>query len=257
MNQRLMAELTAETLGTFVILMFGSGVCAMVQLFGHGTPGEMVNGGYTNITLGWGLGVALAVYLSARISGGHLNPAVTLSLAVFKGFPWSKVLPYCAAQTLGAFLGAALVYLNYRPAFMRVDPDLTQTGGIFTTFPAFPDYPMAGFLDQVIGTALLMLQVCAITDEDNLRPPAWLAPILVGLTVIAIGISFGALHGYAINPARDLGPRLFITLAGFRNNGLTDGTFQFVVPLIAPLIGGLAGTAAWEFLIRRYLPEAD
>jgi len=99
--------------------------------------------------------------------------------------------------------------------------------------------------------------VCAITDEDNLRPPAWLAPILVGLTVIAIGISFGALHGYAINPARDLGPRLFITLAGFRNNGLTDGTFQFVVPLIAPLIGGLAGTAAWEFLIRRYLPEAD
>lgn len=255
MRDRLLAEVIAEAFGTFVIITFGTGVCAMVTLFGHGTPAEIVNGGYTNITFAWGLAVAMAVYLTARISGAHLNPAVTLALAVFRGFPWSKVLPYCVAQIVGAFFGAALVYLNYRPAFMKFDPSLSQTAGIFTTFPAFPDMPMVGFLDQVIGTALLLLLVCALTDEENSAPPSWVVPLLIGLAVVVIGMSFGALHGYAINPARDFGPRLFVTLAGFSNNGLTDGTNQFLVPLVAPLIGGLAGTGCYDLLIRRWLRE--
>ena len=253
MNTRLMGELIAEAFGTFVLVAFGTGVVAMVVLFGRGTPGEIVNGGFTNITLAWGIGVAMAVYLTARVSGAHLNPAVTLSLAVFRGFPWSKVLPYSLAQTLGGFLAAALVYLNYRPAFLRFDPDLARSGGVFTTFPAFPEMPMAGFLDQVIGTALLMLLIMALTDELNLAPPAWVGPLLVGLVVVVIGMSFGGLHGYAINPARDFGPRLFIVLAGFRNNGLTDGSNQFLVPLVAPLIGGILGAGAYDLLIRRFL----
>ena len=253
MQTRLMGELIAEAFGTFVLVAFGNGVVAMVVLFGRGTNGEIVNGGYTNITFAWGLGVALAVFLTARVSGGHLNPAVTLALAVFRGFPWKKVLPYSLAQTLGGFLGAALVYLNYRPAFLRFDPDLSRTAGIFTTFPAFPELPMAGFLDQVIGTALLLLLVMALTDDLNLAPPAWAGPLLVGLVVIAIGMSFGALHGYAINPARDLGPRLLTVLAGFRNNGLTDGSNQFLVPLVAPLIGGILGAGSYDLLIRRFL----
>lgn len=252
-TQRLLGEVIAEALGTFVLVLFGCGVVAMVVLFGKGTPGEIVNGGFTNITFAWGLGVTMAIYLTARVSGAHLNPAVTLALAVFRGFSWAKVLPYSLAQTVGAFAAAAVVYANYRPAFLRFDPDLSHTAGVFTTFPAFPDLPMTGFLDQVIGTALLLLLICALTDELNLAIPPFLGPILVGAVVVVIGMSFGALHGYAINPARDLGPRLFATLAGFRNNGLTDGTNQFLVPLVAPLIGGLVGAGVYDLCIRRFL----
>jgi len=253
MKNRLLAEVVAEAFGTFVIITFGCGVVAMVVLFGHGTPNEIVNGGFTNITIAWGLGVTMGVYMTAKISGGHLNPAVTLAMAVFRGFPWWRVLPYMAAQVFGAFLGAALVYLNYRPAFLKYDPSLSQSAGVFATFPAFPDLPMAGFLDQVIGTFLLLLLIFTLTDEDNATPPGWLVPILVGFSVIAIGMSFGGMHGYAINPARDFGPRLFTLVAGFSNNGFSDGTF--LVPLIAPLIGGLAGAGAYDLLIRRWLRE--
>ena len=161
----LVAEVIAEAFGTFILILFGTGVVAMVVLFGQGIAGEVVNGGFTNITLAWGLAVTMAIYLTAKISGAHLNPAVTIALAAFRGFPWIKVLPYCLAQMFGAFCGAALTYLNYRPAFARMDPDLSKTAGVFTTFPAFPALPMAGFLDQVIGTALLILLIFALSDE--------------------------------------------------------------------------------------------
>jgi glycerol uptake facilitator protein len=256
-NKRLLAEIIAETFGTFVLILFGTGVVAMVVLFGRGVPGEIVNGGFTNITFGWGLGVTMGIYLTARISGAHLNPAVTLALAVFRGFSWAKVLPYCIAQIVGAFAAAAVVYMNYRPAFLRADPDLSHTAGVFATFPAFADAPMAGFLDQVIGTALLLLLIFALSDKHNLAPPPFLGPVLVGLVVVAIGMSFGGMHGYAINPARDFGPRLFTVVAGFRNNGLTDGTNQFLIPIAGPLIGGLLGAGAYDLLIRRFLPPVE
>lgn len=249
----LTAELLAEFLGTFVLILFGTGVVAMVVLFPTKNPGETIHGGFTNITFGWGLGVTMGIYIAGKISGAHLNPAVTLALAVFRKFPWSKVLPYTLAQTAGAFVAAALVYWNYHPAFRQVDPSLERTAGIFTTFPAFPGMPEAGFLDQFIGTGLLVLLVFAITDEFNTPPGANLAPLLIGLVVVAIGMSFGGMHGYAINPARDLGPRLLTVIAGFRNNGLTDGSRVWWVPVVAPLLGGLAGAALYDFGIRRYL----
>jgi MIP family channel proteins len=249
----LLPELIAEAFGTFLIVVFGTGSVAMVVLFGHGTPGEIVNGGYTNITIAWGLAVTMAIYATARVSGAHLNPAVTVALATFRGFSWSKTGPYCLAQILGGFCGAAVTYLNYRPAIARFDPELSHTAGVFTTFPAFPEIPIAGFLDQVIGTALLLIIIFAISDENGIPPAANLAPVLVGLGVVLIGMSFGALHGYAINPARDFGPRLFTALAGFRNNGLTDGTNAFLVPLLAPVLGGLVGAAAYDLCIRRFL----
>src|SRR5437870_4275335 len=133
----LVPELVAEFLGTLVLIAFGDGVVAMVVLFGTGVPGEVVKGGYTNITLGWGLGVLMGICVAGRISGAHLNPAVTLALAVFRVFPWRKVLPYSLAQVAGAFAGAALVYVNYLPAFHQVDPDLSKTASVFTTFPQF------------------------------------------------------------------------------------------------------------------------
>jgi glycerol uptake facilitator protein len=256
MKISLVSELIAEAFGTFVIVVFGNGVVAMVVLFGHGVTGEIVNGGYTNITIAWGLAVTFAIYLTAKVSGAHLNPAVTLTLALFRGFPARKVLPYWAAQIFGAFCAAALVFLNYRPAFLKMDPDLSHTAGVFTTFPTFPDLPIAGFFDQVVGTALLLLLIFALSDERNMPPAANLSPVLVGLAVVAIGMSFGGMHGYAINPARDFGPRLFTVAAGFRNNGLTDGSNAYLVPIFGPLIGGLIGGAAYDLCIRRLLPKS-
>jgi len=253
----LMAELIAEFLGTFVLILFGTGVVAMVVLFPAPNPGAIVHGGFTNVTLGWGLGVTMGIYVAGKISGAHLNPAVTLALAVFRDFPWRKVLPYSAAQTAGAFAGAALVFWNYLPAFHQADPQLESTAGVFTTFPAFSQLPQAGFLDQLVGTGLLVLLIFAIVDEFNCPPGANLAPAMIGLIVVAIGMSFGGMHGYAINPARDFGPRLFTVFAGFRNNGLTDGTRVWWIPVVAPLLGGLAGAAIYDFGIRRFLRPSE
>ncbi|MBS1876024.1 MAG: aquaporin family protein [Acidobacteria bacterium] len=252
-KDRLGAELIAEFLGTLVLIAFGNGVVAMVLLFGHNVPGEVVNGGFTNITLAWGLAVTMGIFVAGKVSGAHLNPAVTLALALFRGFPWKKVVPYALAQTAGAFCAAALVYWNYHPAFLKADPGLDHTAGIFTTFPAFPDVLSAGLLDQTIGTALLLLLIFAIGDEWNQPLAPGLAPILVGLVVVVIGMAFGGMHGYAINPARDFGPRLFTVLAGFKNNGLTDGLPVWWVPIVGPLAGGVLGAAIWDFGIRRYL----
>src|SRR5258707_7755492 len=142
----LFAEMVAEFLGTFVLILLGVGVVAMVVLFPSQNPGETVHGGFTNITLGWGLAVTMGIYIAGKVSGAHLNPAVTLALAVFRGFPWRKVLPYSIAQSAGAFAAAAVVYWNYLPAFYQVDPQLDHTAGVFTTFPAFPAVLQAGIL---------------------------------------------------------------------------------------------------------------
>lgn len=250
----LSAELIAEFLGTLVLMLFGLGVVAMVVLFGKGIPGEIVNGGYTNINFGWGLGVMMGIFIAGRISGAHLNPAVTLALAVFRGFPWAKVAPYMIAQFAAAFLAAAVIYQNYKPAFARFDPTFDKGAAVFTTFPAFPEIWMAGMFDQVLGTAMLVLMVFAITDEKN-QPAGNLTPVLVGAIVVAAGMCFGGMHGYAINPARDFGPRLFAAVAGFKNNGLSDGSGIFLVPLVGPMIGGLLGAAVYEWGIRKNLPE--
>lgn len=255
MKSTLIGEMAAEFFGTMVLILIGSGVVAMTVLFGSGTPGEIVNGGYTNITIAWGLAVTMGVYVSGKISGGHLNPAVTIALAIFRGFSWAKVGPYVLAQTAGAFAGAALVFFNYQAQFLKFDPALEKTAGVFATFPAFRDMPSVGFFDQVLGTALLLFLVLAVTDELNTPPGANLAPVAVGLIVVAIGMAFGALHGYAINPARDFGPRLLTVVAGFKNNGLTDGSGVFWVPIVAPILGGVIGAAAWDFGVRRFLPR--
>lgn len=251
----MLPELAAEFFGTLILILFGNGVVAMVALFGHNIPGEIVNGGYSNINFAFGIGVTMGCYVAGRISGAHLNPAVTLAVAMFRKFPWGKVIPYCLAQTLGAFVAAAIVFWNYHPQFLKVDPGLDHTAGVFTTFPAFPNLPVAGLLDQTIGTAILVFLIFAIIDERNQPPQANLTPILIGTIVVGIGMSFGGMHGYAINPARDFGPRLWTVVAGFKNNGLTDGGFIFWVPIVGPLVGGVIGGAAYDLGVRRFLPK--
>lgn len=248
-----LGQVLAEFLGTMVLIALGDGVVAMVTLFGTGVPAEVVKGGYTNITLGWGLAVLMGICVAGRVSGAHLNPAVTLAMAVFRRFPWGSVLPYMLAQVAGAFAGAALVYFNYLPAFRAFDPDLSKTAGVFATFPTFPDAWAFGLLDQVVGTALLVGLILAITDPKNQPVPPALQPILVGLVVVAVGISWGGMHGYAINPARDFGPRLFTLVAGFRNTGFDSHAFW--VPIAGPLLGGLVGALIYDRLIRPFLPE--
>jgi glycerol uptake facilitator protein len=249
MTQKLSTELIAEFVGTLVLILFGNGVVAMNVLFDKG--------GYTNITLAWGLAVTMGIYIAGKITGAHLNPAVTLAFAVWRGFPWRKVLPYFLVQTAGAFVAAAIVYWNYRPQFLTVDPTLERTAGVFTTFPAFPLQLSAGLLDQTIGTALLLLMIFAITDERNTPPGANMTPLMVGLVVVVIGMAFGGMHGYAINPARDFGPRLWTVVAGFKNNGLTDGSMVFWVPIVGPLMGGVLGAGVYDLAVRRLLPAAE
>jgi len=250
-------EFLAEFLGTMVLILFGTGCVAMVVLFGSNPsiPGEVVKGGYTNIVLGWGLAVTFGIYIAGTISGAHLNPAVTLALAATKRMPWSKVPHYLLAQFLGAFVGAALVFAVYYPKWILADPGLDHSAGVFCTFPAVPGF-WPGFFDQVVGTALLLGLIFAVIDKLNVLPGSNLAPVIIGLIVVAIGISFGGMNGYAINPARDLGPRLFTVLAGFKNNGLTDGPSVWLPPVIGPIVGGLLGAFAYDFFIGKTLVKA-
>jgi glycerol uptake facilitator len=252
-------EFLSEFLGTMVLILFGCGSVAMAVLFASTDPkipGEVVKGGYTNVVLGWGLAVTFGVYIAGTVSGAHLNPAVTLALAATKRMPWSKVPHYILAQFAGAFAGAALLFAVYYPKWILFDPGLDHTTGVFSTFPAVPGF-WPGFFDQVVGTALLVGLIYAIGDKFNAAPGSNLGPVVVGLLVLAIGISWGGMNGYAINPARDLGPRLFAVVAGFKNNGLTDGTNIWLPPVLGPIVGGLLGAFAYDLTIGRALLQAN
>ena len=251
-------EFTAEFFGTLVLILFGCGSVAMVVLFGTNPPiaGEVVKGGYTNITIAWGLAVTMGIYIAGTISGAHLNPAVSIALAVTGRFPWSKCPHYIAGQFAGAFAGAAILYVNYRAKWLLVDPALDHTTGIFSTFPAVPGF-FPAFFDQVVGTAILMGLILAIGDKNNAPPGANLAPLMIGLIVVGIGIAWGGMQGYAINPARDLGPRLFAVVAGFQNNGLTDGTGVWLPPVVGPVVGAILGALAYDLFIGKALVRAQ
>ncbi|SDZ24784.1 glycerol uptake facilitator protein [Micromonospora pattaloongensis] len=244
-------ELAAEFAGTMVLILFGVGVVAQVVAGGIGD--------HDSIAWAWGLGVTLGVYVAGRISGAHLNPAVTLALAVFKGFAWRKVLPYSLAQTAGAFVAALIVRWNYTEVLSRADPGHTiKTQGVFSTLPGNGELPVGqwgGLRDQLIGTAILLFVILALTDLRNSPPAANLAPVVIGLLVVAIGMAWGTNAGYAINPARDFGPRLASFLTGY-DTAFRDqyGDLYFWVPIVGPLVGGLIGAGLYHLLIGRFLP---
>ncbi|MFB7663185.1 MIP/aquaporin family protein [Kitasatospora sp. NPDC056138] len=246
----LVGELFAEFTGTMILILFGVGVVAQVLAAGLGD--------HDSIAWAWGLGVTLGVYVAARLSGGHLNPAVTVALAAFKGFPWRKVAPYALAQTAGAFVAALLVRWNYTEVLAKFDPTHSiKSQGVFSTLPGnggFPVSELGALRDQVIGTAILVLLVFAVTDALNDPPRANLGPFIVGLIVVAIGMAFGTNAGYAINPARDFGPRLASYLTGYGTAWRDQyGNLYFWVPIVGPLIGGVVGGALYKLLIGRFL----
>jgi MIP family channel proteins len=250
-------EAAAEFLGTFVLIAFGSAVVAQVVLSGGS------HGGYLSINVAWGLAVAMAIYVSGGVSGAHLNPAVTLALAVHRGFPWRNVLPFWMAQVSGAFTGAAVTFLTYREAFSHFDCGVRQvtgaqaTAGIFATYPQpFLSTMPGGLVDQVVGTALLVLVILALGDARNLAPDPKIGPLVVGALIVLIGMCFGYNAGYAINPARDFGPRVFTALAGWGGEVFRAGNGWWWVPIVGPLVGGVLGGAVYDFFITRRHPAA-
>jgi MIP family channel proteins len=250
-------EVAAEFLGMFVLIVFGTGVVAQVVLSGGS------HGSYLSINLAWGIAVTMGVYVAGGVSGAHINPAVTLAAAVHRDFPWRKVIPYCAAQLLGAFLASVVTFITYREAFDRFDGGVRQvtgklaTAGIFATYPQdFLSPVPGGLVDQIVGTALLVLLIFALGDRQNLAPEGHLAPVLFGATVVLIGTTFGFNAGYAINPARDLGPRLFTAVAGWGSEVFRAGHHWWWVPIVGPVIGGVLGGWVYDALVTRHHPEA-
>ncbi|HEY3607920.1 MAG TPA: MIP/aquaporin family protein [Pseudonocardiaceae bacterium] len=247
----LLGEMAAEFAGTLILILFGVGVVAQVVAGGLG--------GHDSIAWGWGFGVMLGVYVAGRISGGHLNPAVTIALAVFKGFEWRKVAPYALAQFLGAFVAALIVRWNYTEVLSKIDPGHTlKSQGVFSTLPGNGTLPVTDWgalRDQIIGTAILLFLVVAITDVRNTSPLANLAPVVIGFLIVAIGMAWGTDAGYAINPARDFGPRLASFFTGY-GSAFHDqyGNLYFWIPIVGPIVGGLIGAGLYELLVGRFLP---
>ncbi|MBE1237203.1 MIP family channel protein [Phaeovibrio sulfidiphilus] len=259
-GKRDFSEYLAEFFGTFLLIVFGLGVVAVVFLTGRSVS-------QWEISIAWGLAVAMAVYLCAGVSGAHINPSVTVALAVFGKFPWRKVLPFIIAQTLGAFVAAAVVWFLYQNLFeialgnVAGDPVATlNMARIFCTFPD-PNITMTqAFMTEVFITAMLMALILALVDDGNGLPRGPLAPLLIGLVIALIGITFGPLTGFAMNAARDMGPRLFALLAGWGPDVMTGYPLSenitipyFLVPLIAPIVGACVGAGLYRVFVTRAL----
>jgi len=255
MSRGIARELLAEFLGTFVLIAFGVGVVAQTVL------SKQSAGSMLSINIAWGIGVMMGCYVSAGITGAHLNPAVTVGLAVHRRFPWTKVLPYAVAQTAGAFVASAVVYAAYSDTLTAFDGGARQvignlgTAGIWATYPQPFLSTLGGFINELVGTALLVGVILGITDTRNSPAPAGLTPVVVGLLVVGIGASFGFNSGYAINPARDFGPRLFTAVAGWGSGVFTAANNWWWVPIVAPTLGGIFGGFAYDFFVGKRFPD--
>jgi len=239
----------AEAIGTMILVLLGDGVVANVLL--EKSKGQ--NSGWIVITMGWAVAVTVAVYAVGRISGAHLNPAVTIALATIGSFPWADVPGYIGAQMVGAIAGATLVWLMYLPHW-RVTPDPGKKLGIFATGPAISN-PPANLIGEAIGTTVLLFGIMAIAaNAQTLSKPGdvdlsfvfsrGLQPLLVGVLVLGIGLSLGGPTGYAINPARDLGPRIAHALLPIAGKGPSDWSYAWI-PVVGPIIGGITGAGLY------------
>ncbi len=240
-----MTPFLAEIVGTMLLVIFGDGVVANVVLArskGH-------NAGWIVIAAGWAAGVTIAVYAVNALSGAHLNPAVTIALAAIGKFEWARVPAYVLAQTIGALLGGVLVWLTYLPHWALTD-DAGAKLAVFCTGPAVRR-PAANVLSEAIATGALVVGLLSVLTPKNLVPNSGFetafAPLLVGVIVFGIGLSLGGSTGYAINPARDLGPRLAHAILPIPGKGTSDWGYAWV-PVIGPIVGGVGGALLYRML---------
>ncbi|MHB0987634.1 MAG: MIP/aquaporin family protein [Bellilinea sp.] len=253
-------QLIGEVFGTFILILLGDGVVANV-----GLAPRLAGNAYdwNTITIGWAFAVIVAVYVSAGVSGAHLNPAVTIALAVKRDFPWSKVFPYIVAQVIGAFLGALGVYLVYMDGLRGAGmPNVWCTGPGSVFGAAFWGGASSGvtggysftnaFVAEIFGTMVLLWGVLASGDSKNTGLMHNMGPFLVGGTVLAVGLSLGGPSGYAINPARDFGPRIFGLLAG--TQGLFDSGYWWI-PIVAPIVGGVLGIYVYDWFVTSFVSK--
>jgi glycerol uptake facilitator protein len=264
-DKGLFGEFVAEIFGTFILVLLGVGVVVNVGLAPRMAAGSAFD--WLLINTGWALAVVIAVYAVAGVSGAHLNPAVTLALAVKRGFPWGKVPAYMVAQVIGAFLGAVALFLTYRDGLVGAGFPNVWTGGPGSVFAeawwgnpaareAIGSYSLfTATFAEAIGTAVLLWGVMMAFDQRNMAVGANLGPLIVALAVFAVGTSLGGPTGYMINPARDFGPRLFGALIG--TQGMFDGIYWLVAPIIGPLIGGVAGIFIYDWCVTPFLPAAS
>lgn len=254
----LKGQCIAEFLGTATIIFFGAGCVAAMKLAG-------ASFGLWEISIIWGIAVSMAVYLSAGISGAHLNPAVTVALWLFANFEGRKVIPYTLAQVAGAFCSAALVYGLYYNLFLdyeqthqmvRGSVESLDLAGIFSTYPNPHIGVGQAFLVEMVITAVMMGLIMALTDDGNGLPRGPMAPLLIGLLIAVIGGAMGPLTGFALNPARDFGPKLFAWVAGWGNVAFTGARDipYFLVPIFGPLVGASLGAFGYRALIANNLP---
>ncbi len=236
-----MNEIIAEIVGTFILLLLGNSVNANVSL--KQTYGN--SSGWIVISLGWGIAVFVAVFIAGSVSGAHINPAITVGLAVTGKFPWEKVPVYILSQMLGAFLGAFMSYVLYRPHFKATD-DVDAKLGIFCTGPAIKS-PLDNFLSEAIGTFTLVFAAFFLVEGEGLGS---ISALPVGLLVLGIGLSLGGTTGYAINPARDLGPRIFHALAPMKHKRDSDWSYAWI-PVLGPITGAVVAGVLF-ILIRGY-----
>lgn len=235
-----MSEFLAELLGTMVLIIFGAGVVGGNVL----KWSKAKDTGWVLVALGWGLAVTMGVYVSGFASDGHINPAVTLGFAVIGDFPWAKVPAYISGQFIGAMIGAAIVVLNYLPHWRETE-DKAAKLGVFSTAPDSVRVrrPMQNLLSEVIGTFVLLFALLFIVGPTDFSEG--LSPIAVGLLIVAVGVSLGGATGYAINPARDLGPRIIHALLPIPGKGTSDWKYAWI-PVIGPLVGGIYGSLFYQ-----------
>lgn len=241
-----MSNFVAELLGTTILVLLGDGVVANVLL----TKSKGNNGGWIVITAGWAFAVTVAVYCVNQFSGAHLNPAVTLGLAAIGKMPYEQIPIYLGAQLLGGILGGILVWITYYPHWSATH-DAEAKRAVFCTAPAIR-HPLSNLVTEIIGTFILVLGILAMTAEQNLPKIGWgtgFAPLLVGILVWAIGLSLGGPTGYAINPARDLGPRIAHFILPIPGKTHSDWGYSWI-PVVGPIIGGVLGAllfaAQWK-----------
>ncbi|KAF8803370.1 aquaporin [Phlegmacium glaucopus] len=254
--RQILREPVAEFAGVALLVIFGTGVNCQASLSTNSGVASSPKGDFLSVSFGWAVGISLGVWISGGISGGHINPAITLGMAVWRGFPWRKVPGYIFAQLLGGIFGAAMVYGNFIHAIDIVegghDIRTRATASLFATYSLDYMTAVSCFFNEFIGTMILALMIVAVSDNHNLAPPKGLLPLVLFIVLLGLAASLGMQTSFAYNPARDFGPRLTMTFAGYGKQLYTyRNQYWLWCPIIAPFLGAQFGIGFYDLFLKQ------